>query len=91
MKIAYTRAMVNAALDGELDGAPTEADPVFGFEIPTACPEVPHEVLTPRNTWKDPNAYETKAKELAARFIENFQQFASDVPANVQEGGPRMG
>ncbi|MEE8326700.1 MAG: phosphoenolpyruvate carboxykinase (ATP), partial [candidate division NC10 bacterium] len=91
MKIAYTRAMVNAALDGELDGAPTEADPVFGFEIPTACPEVPPEVLTPRNTWTDPNAYDAKAKELAGRFIENFQQFASDVPANVQEGGPRMG
>lgn len=91
MKIAYTRAMVNAALDGELDGAPTEADPVFGFQIPTACPEVPPEVLTPRNTWTDPNAYDAKAKELAGRFIENFQQFASDVPANVQEGGPRMG
>ncbi len=91
MKIAYTRAMVNAALDADLDDVPTEVDPVFGFQIPTACPEVPSEVLMPRNTWKDPHAYDLKAKELAAKFIQNFQQFAKDVPGNVQEGGPRMG
>lgn len=91
MKIGYTRAMVNAALEGDLEGIPTQADPVFGFQIPTACPDVPPEVLIARNTWKDSNAYDAKAKELAGRFIENFRQFANNLSAAVQEGSPRAG
>ncbi len=91
MKIAYTRAMVHAALEGDLEGIPTQTDPVFNFEVPTACPDVPPEVLIARATWKDPNAYDAKAKELAGRFIVNFEQFANTLPAVVREGSPRVG
>jgi len=91
MKIAYTRAMVHAALEGDLEGTPTQTDPVFNFEVPTACPDVPPEVLIARATWKDPNAYDAKVKELAGRFIVNFEQFANTLPAVVREGSPRVG
>jgi phosphoenolpyruvate carboxykinase (ATP) len=88
MSLPYTRAMVNAALAGKLDNVPYEADPVFGLHVPEACPDVPPEVLNPRNTWKDKNAYDEKAKELAGRFHENFEKFAADVPDKVKQAGP---
>jgi phosphoenolpyruvate carboxykinase (ATP) len=88
MKLGYTRAMVRAALAGELDGAETTTAPFFGLEIPTAVPGVPSEVLSPRGTWADPDAYDARARELAAAFRENFEQFAGRVPAGVKEAGP---
>ncbi|HEY0396378.1 MAG TPA: phosphoenolpyruvate carboxykinase (ATP) [Candidatus Elarobacter sp.] len=75
MKIAYTRAMVNAAIDGRLDGAAFETEPFFGLAIPASVPDVPGEVLNPRNAWADPNAYDAQAKKLASLFAENFQRF----------------
>jgi phosphoenolpyruvate carboxykinase (ATP) len=75
MKIAYTRAMVRAALNGDLDKVPTQIDPIFGLPMPTICPAVPPEVLNPRNTWADKDAYDKKARELAALFVKNFKQF----------------
>ncbi len=75
MKIAYTRAMVRAALLGELDKVPTQIDPIFGLPMPMACPGVPAEVLNPRNTWTDKDAYDKKARELAGLFVKNFEQF----------------
>jgi phosphoenolpyruvate carboxykinase (ATP) len=63
MKIAYTRAMVHAALNGELDEVPTVLDPIFGLPVPIACPAVPDEDLSPRNTWADKDAYDQKARE----------------------------
>lgn len=91
MKISYTRVMVNAAVNGELDGVPTEVDPIFGVAIPTAIPNVPPEVLRPRDTWADKQAYNEKARDLAARFHENFAQFAGTVPPEVIAAGPRLG
>jgi phosphoenolpyruvate carboxykinase (ATP) len=88
MKIAYTRAMVRAALDGDLAGVPTKQDPIFGLHIPTSVPNVPVEVLTPRNTWSDKDAYDAKARELAARFKKNFEQFASQATNAVSQAGP---
>ncbi|RME41993.1 MAG: phosphoenolpyruvate carboxykinase [Caldilineae bacterium] len=88
MKIAYTRAMVRAALDGALDDVPTEADPFFGLHMPTACPDVPAEVLNPRNTWADPDAYDAQAQKLAAMFRQNFQSFAGQVSEAVRAAGP---
>jgi phosphoenolpyruvate carboxykinase (ATP) len=88
MKLAYTRAMVQAAVEGELDNVETVKDPVFGLEIPIHIPGVPDEVLQPQNTWTDKQAYAQKAKELAAKFRENFQKFkhiASEIEAL---GGP---
>jgi phosphoenolpyruvate carboxykinase (ATP) len=90
MKIAYTRAMVHAALNGSLDKIATESDPIFGLHIPTSCPNVPGEVLKPRNTWKDGNAYDEKAKHLAGLFNKNFEQFVNDVTEEVRAAGPKV-
>lgn len=68
MKISYTRAMINAALNGELRDIPTTRDPNFGIAVPTSCPNVPAEVLSPRNTWADKAAYDTQARALASMF-----------------------
>jgi phosphoenolpyruvate carboxykinase (ATP) len=87
VKIAYSRAMVNAALDGRLDEVKYNRDPVFGLEIPVECPDVPAEILNPRDTWKDKSAYDRKAQELAKMFEENFQQFESEVPAEIKAAG----
>ena len=88
MSIGDTRAMVEAALSGALDEAPTRLDPTFRFAAVTRCPGVPDAVLDPRSTWQDPKAYDEKAQELAAKFRENFVPFADCEPAYVAEGGP---
>lgn len=75
MKLQYTRAMVQAAVEGELANVETMKDPIFGLEIPAHVPGVPDEVLHPQNTWADKQAYEQKAKELAEKFRENFKKF----------------
>lgn len=88
MKLSYTRAMVQAALEGELANTETQKDEIFGLEIPLHVPGVPDEVLLPKKTWQDEKAYEEKALELAARFRENFKKF-TDVPAEIEKlGGP---
>jgi phosphoenolpyruvate carboxykinase (ATP) len=88
MKLAHTRAMLRAAIEGKLDEVEVEIEPVFGFEIPKSCPDVPSEVLNPRETWSDPGAYDTQAKELAAMFRENFEKYADGVPDVVRNAGP---
>jgi phosphoenolpyruvate carboxykinase (ATP) len=87
IKIAYSRAMVNAALEGKLDKVKFVKDPIFGLEVPEECPGVPAEVLSPRSTWADKKAYDAKAKELVALFEKNFKQFADSVPAEVRAAG----
>jgi phosphoenolpyruvate carboxykinase (ATP) len=88
MKLSHTRAMVNAALAGELDSVKTEADPIFGLAIPTEIDGVPATVLSPRQTWRDAAAYDTQAKKLAAMFRENFEKFGSVDPA-IKNAGPK--
>ncbi len=88
IRIAYTRAMVHAALDGALDGVPMRQDPVFGVQVPEACPEVPAEVLDPRRTWDDEAAYDMQAARLAQMFVENFAKYAGAVDAAVMDAGP---
>jgi phosphoenolpyruvate carboxykinase (ATP) len=90
MKIAYTRAMIRAALSGRLDGVAYSRHPVFNVEVPTSCPEVPATVLDPRGTWADPAAYDAQAAKLAGMFVENFKTFAGDVDAAVVAAGPRV-
>ncbi len=89
MKIAHTRAMVTAALDGSLATISTTPDPVFGVLVPDHCPGVPTEVLQPRNTWPDPAAYDAKAADLAAKFKANFKQFEAQVGPEIVAAGPR--
>lgn len=75
MRLSHTRAMLAAAFAGELDEVPYEIDPVFGLHIPTSCPHVPSEVLTPRETWSDKDAYDAKATEVKAMFDANYAKF----------------
>jgi phosphoenolpyruvate carboxykinase (ATP) len=89
MSIAHTRAMVSAALDGSLAQVETVTDPVFGLRVPTSCPGVPSEVLMPRNTWPDKDAYDQAARNLAQRFKANFDKFADQVTDEVRKAGPR--
>jgi len=91
MKIAHTRAMVNAALSGALDNVPCEIDPIFNLPVPTSCPGVPADVLTPRNTWSDPAAYDAQARKLANMFAENFKTFEATASAGVKAAGPKAG
>jgi phosphoenolpyruvate carboxykinase (ATP) len=88
MKLAHTRAMVRAALAGVLDGATFTRDPVFGFDVPAAVPDVPAGVLAPRATWKDPAAYDAQARDLVRMFRENFEQFRPQVSEAVAAAGP---
>lgn len=87
MKLSYTRAMVQAALEGELDSVETVTDPIFGLNIPTHCPGVPDNVLQPKKTWSDPEAYDQKAKELAEKFKKNFEKF-DNVSDAIKNAGP---
>ncbi|HEY9401062.1 MAG TPA: phosphoenolpyruvate carboxykinase [Pyrinomonadaceae bacterium] len=91
MKIKYTRAMIRAILSGALSEVETRPDPIFGVGVPVSCPDVPAEVLVPRNTWKDPEAYDRKARELAERFNKNFTKYADGVSPEVRAVAPKAG
>ena len=88
MSIQYTRALLNAALDGKLLDAEFATDPLFGFQVPKQCEGVPDKVLRPVDTWEDPYAYQDKYMQLAALFIENFKKFAEGCPPDVIQAGP---
>ena len=88
MKIAYTRAMITAALSGQLDGVSFQRHPIFNIDVPTSCPGVPAEVLDPRGTWSDKAAYDAQAQKLAKMFIENFKANFADAEAKVVAAGP---
>ena len=80
MKLAYTRAMLNAALSGDLARVPMTPHPVFRVLVPESCPNVPAAVLDPRGMWQDKSAYDRAAAALSARFRSNFQKFAAVEP-----------
>jgi phosphoenolpyruvate carboxykinase (ATP) len=88
MPIAATRAMLRAALDGELDDVELRRDPVFGFGVPVSVPGVEDRLLDPRSTWRDPEAYDRKARELAGLFVENFSTRFADVDEAIRAAGP---
>ncbi len=90
MPIKTTRAIVDAIHSGGLKDAPTITDPVFGFEVPTEAPGAPSEILIPRNTWSDKDAYDRTAKKLAGLFVENFAQFSDGVAQAVRDAGPKV-
>ena len=90
MKIGYTRAMIRAALSGALDHVAYETDPTFNVAVPTSCPDVPPEVLKPRNTWTDGLEYDAQAAKLARMFAENFKTFEAGVTPEVRAAGPRV-
>jgi phosphoenolpyruvate carboxykinase (ATP) len=90
ISIRYTRALLSAALSGKLDKVKYGRDPVFGFEVPARCPDVPDEVLDPSNSWPDKKQYDKRYHQLAARFIENFKNFEEGCPPEVLAAGPRI-
>ncbi|MCZ2115226.1 MAG: phosphoenolpyruvate carboxykinase [Anaerolineae bacterium] len=89
MKLAYTRRTIHAALSGELDDVPFVEEPFFGFSVPSHVEGVPNEVLLPRNTWADKEAYDAQAAKLVGMFKENFKQFEELVGQAVIDAGPR--
>lgn len=90
MKLGYTRAMITAAMNGELNNAAYEAHPVFGVQMPKSCPGVPDEILVPRNTWEDKEAYDKKANELAQLFVKNFDKYASQANEEIMAAAPTV-
>ena len=89
MKIAYTRAMIRAALSGALDAVAYARDPIFNLDVPAGCPSVPPDVLQPRQTWASRSEYDLQASKLAKMFGENFKAFEGSVTAEVLAAGPR--
>jgi len=89
MKIANTRAMITAALNGQLDRVEYRRHPVFNLDVPASCPGVPDGVLDPRSTWPDATKYDEQAAKLAKMFVDNFKTFEADVEAAVKAAGPK--
>jgi phosphoenolpyruvate carboxykinase (ATP) len=89
MKLAYTRAMITAALNDQLEEVEYQNHPVFGISMPLTCPGVPSELLNPRNTWEDKGAYDAKANHLARLFNENFADYSSGVNDEVKAAAPK--
>jgi phosphoenolpyruvate carboxykinase (ATP) len=82
--------MITAALTGELENIKYETLPVFGLNVPTECPNVPAEILNPRNTWKNKEAFDATANKLASSFIKNFEQYASAANDEIMSAAPKV-
>jgi len=90
IKLAYTRALITAALEGKLEGIEYGETPFFNLRFPKACPGVPIEIMEPRNAWVDKNAFDLQASKLAAGFVKNFEQYANGVSKEILEAAPRL-
>ncbi len=90
ISIRHTRALLNAALNGKLDTVNYIKDPIFGFEVPTECPGVLAEVLSPSSSWADKEEYDRRYRDLAKRFKENFAKFTDHTPSEILEAGPKI-
>ena len=90
MSLKYTRAIIDAIHDGSLATSGTTTDPVFGLEVPTECSNVPAEILIPKNTWSDKDAFDTTANKLATLFTTNFKKYESDASDAIKSAGPKV-
>jgi len=90
IKLKYTRAMITAALTGKLDNVETKTHEIFGLHMPVSCPDVPAEILDPRNTWADRAAYDKKATSLAEEFVKNFEKFAGSASEEILAAAPEV-
>ena len=90
MKLGYTRAMITAALNGELENVEYTNHEVFGLAMPNECPNVPSEILNPKNTWEDKAAYDKTANELSQKFNANFEKFADNASEEILAGAPSV-
>lgn len=89
MKLKYTRAMVTAALNGDFDNVEYKHDDIFNLDVPQTCPNVPSEIMNPRDTWEDKAAYDVSARKLAKMFADNFAKKYPNMPKNIAEAGPK--
>ncbi|MCL4154252.1 UNVERIFIED_CONTAM: hypothetical protein GTU68_065621, partial [Idotea baltica] len=89
IKLRYTRAMITAAMLGQLDNVAYEEHPIFGLRMPVSCPDVPTDLLNPRNTWADVRTYDQQAQDLANRFVSNFEAFADYANAEILDAAPK--
>ena len=89
MKLSFTRSMITAALEGQLDNVDFENHPVFGLAMPTSCADLPNDILNPRKTWADKNAYDSKANELAEAFVNNFEKYAAGANDEILAAAPK--
>jgi phosphoenolpyruvate carboxykinase (ATP) len=87
----FTRALIRAALAGELESVPSQSLTPFKLTVPKICPDVPAQLLDPRGTWADAGAYDLRAQKLAEDFVSNFSQFEKEVAHEVTAAGPRLG
>jgi phosphoenolpyruvate carboxykinase (ATP) len=90
IKLRFTRAMISAALEGQLDKAEYSEHPIFGLNFPTSCPNVPDEILNPKDTWADKEDYDRVSMDLAHRFNKNFEEFAAGCSNEILAGGPKV-
>jgi phosphoenolpyruvate carboxykinase (ATP) len=90
MSLKYTRALITAALSGDLEKSAFEKMDIFGFEVPTSCPNVPDEILNPRNTWANQEAYDLKRLELAGKFIKNFKKYEAGCSEDILTAAPKI-
>lgn len=90
IKLKYTRAMINAALNGDLDNVEYWETPFFGLQVPVNVPGVPDEILNPRNTWKNPDEFDRKAMELAEKFVKNFEKYRSFANEEILTAAPKV-
>jgi len=90
MKLSYTRAMITAALNGGLNDVKFDTLPVFELNFPTSCPDVPSELLNPRETWSDKTKYDEIASNLATQFVKNFEQYISEASDEVKAAAPKV-
>ena len=90
IKLSYTRALITAALTGELDKVEFGKTPYFGLHFPKSCPNIPAEILEPQNAWKDKNAFKQTAQNLASQFVKNFEQYANAANEEILAAAPRV-
>lgn len=90
IRIPFTRAMLNSALEGLLDDVEFVEDPIFGLSAPVSVPGVPPQLLDPRSTWDDPDAFDEQARRLGNMFVANFATYADGVDELVVKAGPRV-
>lgn len=91
INLKYTRAMITAALEGKLSNVEFKAHSIFGLQMPNECPDVPKDILYPKNTWIDKNAYDEKANILAEKFVNNFKKFEEETSAEILSAAPKVG
>jgi phosphoenolpyruvate carboxykinase (ATP) len=90
MKLSFTRAMITAALEGKLNNVEFEKLPIFELAYPTSCEGVPSELLNPRATWSDKQAYDETANNLAVKFVKNFEKFAAETSSEILAAAPKV-